>query len=239
VISWFSCGAASAVATRFTIEKYPDCIPVYCDTSSEHPDNKRFIADCEAWFQRPIKILHSKKYADIWAVFESGYLVGPKGAKCTTELKKLVRREFEQLDDIQVFGFTSEEKHRADRFREHNPEVTCEFTLIDKNLSKQDCFDVVQKAGIELPAMYRMGFHNNNCLGCVKGGEKYWGKIKREFPEVFERMAKLERKLGHTILKHRSGPKINERLYLDELDTTKKGRFKDLEIQCGLFCGEI
>jgi hypothetical protein len=149
-----------------------------------------------------------------------------------------VRRKFEHIDDIQVFGFTSDEKHRADRFREHNPEVTCEFTLIDKGCSKQKCFEIIQQAGIELPAMYRMGFHNNNCVGCVKGGAGYWNKIRREFPEVFERMARLERKLKNTILRHRAGPKKDQRLYLDEL-SPESGRLKDLQIQCGLFCGEL
>ena len=42
-ISWFSCGAASAVATKLM----PDAEPVYCETGSEHPDNERFFFDCE------------------------------------------------------------------------------------------------------------------------------------------------------------------------------------------------
>ena len=24
--------------------------------------------------------------------------------------------------------------------------------------------------GIEIPVMYRLGYNNNNCVGCVKGG---------------------------------------------------------------------
>lgn len=30
---------------------------------------------------------------------------------------------------------------------------------------------MVLRAGIELPLMYRMGYDNANCIGCVKGGE--------------------------------------------------------------------
>lgn len=225
------------MATKLAIKKYPECIPVYCDTSSEHPDNKRFMSDCEKWFDRKIEVLHSKKFADIWSVFESGYLVGPKGAKCTTELKKLVRREFEQPDDLQIFGFDFTESHRAESFNGHNPEVQTWFPLIEMKLTKQYCLNELVKAGIELPEMYKLGFHNNNCIGCVKGGAGYWNKIKKVFPEVFERMAQLERKLGNTILSDRRGGK-RKRLYLDELEPTM-GRHSDLEIKCGLFCGEI
>lgn len=48
VISWFSCGAASAIATKLS----PDAVPVYCETGAEHPGNERFLEQCEAWFSR-------------------------------------------------------------------------------------------------------------------------------------------------------------------------------------------
>src|ERR1700680_4903334 len=113
VISWFSCGAASAVATKLAINKYPETIPVYCDTGSEHIDNKRFMKDCEKWFGREIKVLKSEKYRDTWEVFDSGYLVGQHGAKCTDELKRKPREAFQLPDDLQIFGFDIDEQHRA------------------------------------------------------------------------------------------------------------------------------
>lgn len=61
------------------------------------------------------------------------------------------------------------------------------------------------KAGIEIPAMYKMGYNNNNCIGCVKGGMGYWNKIRKDFPEVFNRMAVIEREVGATCLKDKSG----------------------------------
>ena len=47
VLSWFSCGDASAVASKLAVEKYGDrCEVVYCDTlAHEHPDNFRFLKD--------------------------------------------------------------------------------------------------------------------------------------------------------------------------------------------------
>lgn len=238
VISWFSCGAASAVATKRALILHPDLIPVYCDTGSEHPDNKRFLKDCEKWFGVKIKILKSKKYNDIWEVFESGYLIGQHGAKCTTELKKKVRQDFQREDDLQIFGFDVGEQRRAALFKENNPGVDVEFPLIDREITKQDCFLELDREGIELPAMYKLGYKNNNCIGCVKGGAGYWNKIRRDFPDVFDRMAKIERKLGITILRDRTGGKQKTRLYLDELKPGV-GRYEETEIVCGLFCGRI
>ncbi len=237
-ICWFSCGGTSAVAAKLAIDQAPDAIVAYCDTGSEHEDNKRFLADCERWFGREILVLRSKKYVDIWDVFaKTRYLSGVKGARCTTELKKLVRRDFEQPDDVQVFGFDASERHRAERFRQNNPEVTLWTPLIDSGLTKADCLEQLMKAGIELPAMYKLGYRNNNCIGCVKGQAGYWNKIRKDFPATFERMAKTEREIGAAICKTEKGGK-RQPIYLDELEESA-GSYKDLEIVCGLFCGEI
>jgi hypothetical protein len=63
--------------------------------------------------------------------------------------------------------------------------------------SKKMCIEIVENAGIEIPAAYSLGFNNNNCLktGCVQGGIGYWQKIQREMPEKFEAMAKVEHEL--------------------------------------------
>lgn len=239
VVSWFSAGAASAVATKLALSDYgSDVVIAYADLGdSEHPDNQRFISDCEAWFGHEVVRLKSKKYRDIWQVFEERrFLVSPDGALCTTELKKKVRQDFEQPDDLQVFGYTVDKKDsdRADRFRKQNPEVTLLTPLIDRGLTKADCLGLVQQAGIQLPAMYLLGFSNNNCIGCVKGGMGYWNKIRRHFPERFNRMAKLERDIGHSLLHDEAGP-----VWLDELDPDR-GRYSDEpDIECSLMCAAV
>jgi len=139
----------------------------------------------------------SPKYPDAWAVWEQRrFLNGPHGALCTVELKKKVRMAFQREDDIQIFGFTSEERDRADRFLKNNFEITSRFPLIDSGLTKADCFEIIKDAGLELPESYRLGYHNANCIGCVKGGMGYWNKVRVTNPEVFDRMAKLERSIG-------------------------------------------
>ena len=236
-VSWFSCGAASAVATKMALKeksKYDEFIVACCVVKNEHVDNERFLNDCEKWFDYPILRLKSDKYDDAWDVWEkTRFLVGPYGARCTTELKKKVRQKFQKMSDVQIFGFTSEEAHRAKRFEEQNPEVKLNTPLIDLGISKNDCLDILYGAGIEIPTMYKLGYKNNNCIGCVKGGKGYWAKIKRDFPEIFDRMAKLERTLDASILKDKNG-----RLFLDEFDVTKyKNIQDDMDFQCGLWCG--
>jgi hypothetical protein len=92
------------------------------------------------------------------------------------------------------------------------------------------------EAGIEIPAMYKLGYTNNNCIGCVKGQQGYWNKIRIDFPEVFERMAKLERELNVAINKTYAGDGKRKRVFLDELDP-QAGRYTmEPNIECGVLC---
>lgn len=227
-ISWFSCGAASAVATKLAIQQHPEVIVARCIVKNEDPDNDRFANDCAEWFERPILELRSDRYADCWQVWEERrFLNSPQGALCTVEMKKKVRQRFQQLGDIQYFGFTLDEVTRSERFRENNLEVDARFPLIEGVLTKRDCFTFVQAQGIELPLMYRLGYNNANCVGCVKGGMGYWNKIRVTHPEVFWRMARLERMIGRSCIKG---------VFLDELDPNR-GRHEDVTLpECGLFC---
>jgi hypothetical protein len=240
VLCWFSAGAASACATKLAIEKYGhDRVDVlYCDTLKyEHPDNWRFLLRCQSWFQHGITLLKSERYDDIFDVFDkTKYLVGVGGARCTTELKKIPRKKYQHIDDIQVFGYTEEETGRIKRFEEQNPEIKLDWILRDQGVDKAHCLKMVQQAGIELPAMYRLGYKNNNCIGCVKGQQGYWNKIRVDFPEAFDRMAKQERKMNVAINKSYAGDGKRKRVFLDELDP-KAGKYEiEPDITCGPQC---
>lgn len=237
VVCWFSCGATSAVATKLAITKFKN-IPikvVYCDTGSEHKDNKRFLSDCEKWFEQKVIILKSKKYNNIWEVFEQRrWLVSPKGAKCTTEMKKMQRFAFQRIDDLQVWGFDVGEHQRVKKFIINNPEVDLYCPLIEHKLTKANCLSIIERANIEIPAMYKLGYNNNNCIGCVKGGQSYWNKIRIDFPETFNRMAKLERKLNTSILKRKK-----QKLFLDELDPNAGNPGHEPYMSCDMLCEDI
>ena len=65
VIAWFSCGATSAVACKIALTMYTDVRIVYIETGSGHPDNERFIQDCERWYGRRIERIRSEKYRNV------------------------------------------------------------------------------------------------------------------------------------------------------------------------------
>lgn len=228
-VCWISAGVSSFVAgylERDTIDEF-----VYIDIDNQHPDSMRFIKDCEQVLRKRIKILKSNYCSVENVIRQFRYVNGVNGAKCTQILKKRVRKEWEYLHQdcnlIYVWGYDSSEKDRADRLDESTPDVKNQYPLIERELTKENVHAILESLGIRRPVMYDLGYSNNNCIGCVKGGMGYWNKIRKDFPEVFGRMAVLERQVGHSCIKG---------VFLDELDPDAGRMESEIMPDCGVAC---
>lgn len=233
-VAWFSCGAASAVAAKLAVEKYGEkCVVANCDTTEdEHPDNKRFRNDVEKWLGVSIIQIRSTQFVNVDDVIEkTGYMSGVAGARCTTELKKKPRFDFQYFNDIHVFGLTFDERKRVKVFEKNNPELYLDWILVNEGLTKKDCFEVIKNAGIKRPQIYEEGFDNANCIGCLKAqSAKYWNLVRRLYPVIFKKRCEQSRKLGVKLVKYKG-----QRIFLDELPENAMDKTKDV-IECGVLC---
>lgn len=226
-VCWFSTGISSFIACYLT--KDIDKI-IYTHVSNQHPDSLRFLHDCEKILDREIEIIQSDRFNSVEDVIrKKKYISSPHGAPCTVALKKEVRKKWERENPgfhCYVWGFDLNEKSRAERTEQAMSGYEHEFPLIENGLTKEDCHGMAEKLGIKRPVMYDMGYPNNNCIGCVKGGMGYWNKIRVDFPEVFESRAKLEREIGHSCING---------TFLDELDPNA-GKNKVVVEDCSILC---
>jgi hypothetical protein len=242
IVVWFSCGAASAVAAKKTIEKYGDKYHIRVVNNpikEELEDNTRFLKDVEKWLGIEIEFAINPKYPDcstvsVWE--NKKYMSGIAGAPCTFELKKKARQIWEKENKFKylVLGFTAEERHRFDRFKINERDNILPI-LIDEGLTKEDCFKIIDRAGILLPETYRLGYPNSNCIGCVKAtGITYWNHVRKIHPHIFAERAEMSRRLGVKLARYKG-----KRIFLDELPKDAKGRsMKGLNFECGIFCEE-
>ena len=212
LVSWFSAGAASAVATKLS---NPDVI-AYCETGSEDWDNVRFMADCVKWFGKDVRILKSKKYKNTWDVWEQKkYISGNDGAPCTGALKVDPRLAFQRPDDIHIFGYTADKDdvRRAKTLRDNWPGLNVQTPLIDSGITKAGCLAIIKNIGIQPPRVYAMGYPNANCIPCCKAtSPSYWALVRECHPFQFWRMAHLSRKLGARLARLNG-----ERVFIDEI----------------------
>lgn len=228
-VCWMSAGVSSFIAGYLAgnIDEW-----IYIDIADQHPDSRRFISDCEAVIGKMVTIL-TPEYGDVdTACRIGGFINRPQvGAYCTKYLKKRVRKQWEyehqDFEITYIWGFDARETRRAERMIEAYPQFHHEFPLIDKGLSKNECHALLHDLGIERPVMYDLGYPNNNCIGCVKGGMGYWNKIRKDFPDVFAKRAKLERDLGSSCING---------IFLDELDPNRGRMEQEIFPECGIMC---
>jgi 3'-phosphoadenosine 5'-phosphosulfate sulfotransferase (PAPS reductase)/FAD synthetase len=227
-VAWFSGGASSALAIKAIIKEVDQIIYIHID--DQHPDTMRFIYDCEKWFGKPVEIMQSPYKCVEHACMGAAYINGVHGAACTRLLKRRVREEWEmnQTESIRyIWGMDTTEQNRCARLNESMPTFEHVFPLVDKGISKAGAHMILNANGIKRPAMYDLGYHNNNCVGCLKGGQAYWNKIRKDFPFVFESRAKLERVIGHSAIKG---------IFLDELNPLQGKHEPPIVADCGILC---
>lgn len=239
---WFSSGAASAVAAKKTIELYGNNHEIRVINNpikEEHHDNLRFLKDVESWIGQKIEFATNPKFsnASAYEVWEKRrYMSGVSGAPCTFELKKKARQIWEQENkpDFHVLGFTFDEIKRHERFVVNERENLLPV-LINLKITKEDCFKIINEAGIKLPEIYSLGYPNANCIGCVKStSSTYWNLVRNKHPEVFKERERQSRQIGAKLVIYKG-----KRLFLDELPENAKGRsLKNLNFECGIFCEE-
>jgi hypothetical protein len=242
IVVWFSCGAASAVAAKKTIEKYGKTHLVRVVNNpvrEEHHDNLRFMKDVEDWIGVDIETATNSKYpscsaVDVWDNRKA--MSFPQGAPCTIELKKNARYEFEEKNHIDwhVLGFTYDERKRHERFILGERDNVLPV-LIDEKITKTQCFEILSAAGLRMPEIYKMGYPNANCIGCVKAtSPTYWNHVRKMHPDIFEKRAKQSRKYGVRLVRVKG-----DRIFLDELDPDAIGNpMKTMQLECGIFCEE-
>ena len=232
-VSWFSAGVSSAVATKLA---NPDVI-IYNHIDDQHPDTMRFLKDCEIWFGKKILITQNP-YRNVETACRMAKAITMRHfAPCTKFLKIRERKLWEMANPgrhTYVWGFDREETARMEDRVADMPDFDHEFPL--KDLSKEDCHGIIKAAGIKRPAMYDLGFPNNNCIGCVRADSKgYWNLIRKIYPEVFASRARLERLIGYSIIKHKRKKKTYP-VFLDELDPNAGRGMKIILEECGAAC---
>lgn len=203
VIAWWSGGADSAIVCWLCILWFgkENVRVVFIDTKNENTDTYRFKIDCEKAWGITIETITSKKWDSIWDIWRHYISLNvATGAICSTELKRIVRQDFQNKNSFsyQAFGYDVDEIERAEGMKNNYPDSCPIFPLIYELIRKGKSIKMLQKQGIEPPLSYKMGYSNNNCLetGCVKGGIGYWQKYKIDFTDKFFVMAYFEQELS-------------------------------------------
>lgn len=206
-----------------------DLILLFTDTLMEDPDLYRFLV--EGAINLDCEMQHVIEGRTPWEVFRDGRFLGNSRIDlCSRVLKremadKWVKEHFpDPADCIIYLGYDWTEEHRYKRaaarwlpYIVQAPMCEAPFIL------KADMEQRLRDEGIKRARLYDLGFAHNNCGGfCVKAGQAHFLHLLNTLPDVYARHEAEEQSLREylgkdvAVMKHRSGPKVNQPLTMRE-----------------------
>lgn len=228
-VLWFSAGVSSAIVAYLCRDELDEIIYQHID--DQHPDTLRFLHDVERLIGRKITVQQSPlKNVETACRYGNSIRIPCRPPKCSELLKKRERQRWEYEHPgrhVYYWGLDVAEQHRAERFEHGMPQFEHRFPLVERELTKADAHAIARMRELRRPVMYDMGYHNNNCVGCVAGGMGYWNRIRKDFPKVFASRARMERAIGHSCING---------VYLDELDPKAGRHDPPIDMECGVYC---
>ncbi len=202
----YSGGASSSYVAKWVTDKYgkEDAILFFTETLWEDADNYRFMEDCAEYIGLEItKVTDGRTPEEVF--FGEKFLGNARFAKCSEELKVkqtliyLEELRLQGVEPILYFGIGPHETQRAESLKQHYAHfplepVECRFPMIDSISQEVKARSIIENEwGIELPRMYKLGFHHANCKGrCVRGGYHHYANLYLEWPDVYKEQEEME-----------------------------------------------
>lgn len=212
-IGTLSGGIGSWAACRLWIDQHgaEGMALLFADTLYEDEDTYRFLEDAAS--ELDVSLYRVSATKDIWSVFRDHRWIGNSQlAHCSWDLKTepsrhWIRSAAPEATTI-IVGIDATEDHRLPDItaRWGTEGLTVRAPLVEAGWWKRRAQDAAERVGLKPPRMYAMGFGHANCIGCVKGGQGHWLRVRQHFPDMFsyhaEQEAKLRAELGQgTILR--------------------------------------
>jgi 3'-phosphoadenosine 5'-phosphosulfate sulfotransferase (PAPS reductase)/FAD synthetase len=206
IIATISGGKASGYVAHWALQHYAkdDVVLYFNDTGWGHPDLYRFLRDLSTHLNHPITEDSDGRDVELLA-YDEHAIPNNRMPFCSVQLKAERLQKYCLDGDVLLFGIGADELHRAARIAEVYAEVArrrrinlgIRFPLIEERISSATIDQFYSDNGIEIPALYRLGFKHNNCGGgCVRSSKRQWVHLLRVQPETFAERERFEMEIG-------------------------------------------
>ena len=248
-------GSASAVAADRVLKKYgsENVTLWFADTLWEDEDLYRFLDDLEdRWEKQIVRFTDGRNPLQV--AEDEKLIPNSLIAPCSHILKQVPFKKFLNTHEKPLtvhLGLDWSEEHRHAKPKEIYEGiegVSVDFPLMWEPLPYMGYTKTIEKWGIKIPRLYKMGFPHNNCGGrCVRQGASEWIRLMKHFPERFNQVKEWEKvnqtpgtpRENRTILKQTQNG-ISEPISLAELEKKNETSQIDMFVtkgdSYGCFC---
>jgi len=221
---------STAMLLRMLEEGMPVDIILFCDTGLEFDGMYRHIDKLEKYIGIPITRLkspqpfeylffeHMPKRKNPELIGRKGYSWGgPRNRWCTAMLKtRIIDRYLRELSKEytlkQYIGIAADEAHRVRDFN---------YPLVDWGMTEADCLAYCKERGFDWDGLYDI-FHRVSCWCCPLQSYDELRKLRRHFPELWERLRYMDKNTWRNFLKNYSVEQLEARFAFED-ELTEQG----------------
>ena len=169
---------------------------IFADTGGETPDTYRSVEVAKEYLGK-----HGVPFTTVQARPQETDLYGTAMRRrvipsvqwrwCTRDFKvRPIHKYYRKLQRHvnQYMGIAVDEIHRMKDSRE--PFITNIYPLIDKRLTRSDCVDIIEAAGLPVP-------QKSGCFFCPFNSSERWRQLLELNPVLFEKAIELEENSKH------------------------------------------
>ena len=217
---------STAMLLRMLEEGMPVDIILFCDTGLEFEGMYHHIERLEKYIGIPITRLkseqpfeylffeHMPKRKNPELIGRKGYSWGgPRNRWCTATLKtRIIDRYLRELSKEytlhQYIGIAADEPQRVREFH---------YPLIDWGMTEADCLAYCKERGFDWDGLYDI-FQRVSCWCCPLQSYDELRKLRKHFPELWERLRYMDKNTWRNFLKNYSVEQLEARFaFEDEL----------------------
>ena len=215
---------STAMLLRMLEEGMPVDIILFCDTGMEFPGLYNHIDRLEKYIGRPITRLKSE-YSFDYLFFDhmpkrrnpelegrKGFSWGgPRNRWCTAMLKtRIIDRYLRDLSKEytvkQYIGIAADEPQRIHGFN---------YPLVDWGMTEADCLAYCKERGFDWDGLYDI-FHRVSCWCCPLQSYDEFRKLRKYFPDLWERLRYMDNNTWRTITKNYSVEQFETRFAFED-----------------------
>jgi 3'-phosphoadenosine 5'-phosphosulfate sulfotransferase (PAPS reductase)/FAD synthetase len=197
----FSGGADSTALLLWMREQGIEYTAVFCDVGWESPLTMAYVEEInQQILGGRLVVLKSRKYSRgmVDLVAGKGRVPSAKARFCTDFLKVRPMIEFiaAQNDEVTLYqGFRREESHARSclPIKQWSEDFDCYVVRPLLDWTKDQCFALLSKHGVKPNPLYLLGAKRVGCFPCVLITHGELRRLSRSCPEIWDRMAELER----------------------------------------------